>query len=77
VYETERITPSAVESNSSVRPRIVGIAPLVVPVAVLLPVLFAPVPLIAFTASVALLFNTAGVAGYIYLVVTLLRTFAG
>ncbi|WP_137684693.1 DUF3267 domain-containing protein [Haloarcula mannanilytica] len=56
---------------------IVGIAPLVVLDALLLPLLFAPVPLLAFAAFVALLFNTAGAAGDLYLVVTLLRTPAG
>lgn len=56
---------------------IVGIAPLVVLDAVLLPMLFIPIPQLAFAAFLALLFNTAGAAGDLYLVATLLRTPAG
>ncbi|EMA05555.1 Putative zincin peptidase [Haloarcula vallismortis] len=56
---------------------IVGIAPVVALNAVLLPVLFVPSPLVAFAAFVALLFNTAGAAGDLYLVAMLLRTPAG
>jgi len=56
---------------------IVGIAPLVLLNGLLLPVLFVPVPLLAFAAFLALLFNTAGAAGDLYLVATLLRTPAG
>ncbi|MFU1783484.1 DUF3267 domain-containing protein [Haloarcula japonica] len=56
---------------------IVGIAPLVVLDALFLPMLFVPIPLLAFAAFLALLFNTAGAAGDLYLVATLLRTPAG
>jgi hypothetical protein len=56
---------------------IVGIAPLVVLDALLLPVLFVPLPILAFAAFLALLFNTAGAAGDLYSVATLLRTPAG
>jgi hypothetical protein len=56
---------------------IVGIAPLAVLDLLPLRLLFVPVPLLAFAAFVALLFNTAGAAGDLYLVATLLRTPAG
>jgi hypothetical protein len=56
---------------------VAGIAPLVVLDTLLLPLLFAPVPLVALAAFVALLFNTAGAAGDLYLVAALLRTPSG
>lgn len=56
---------------------VVGLAPLVVLDLLLLPVLFAPWPLLAFAAFVGLLFNTAGAAGDLYLVARLLRTAPG
>lgn len=52
---------------------LVGAAPLVVVDAVLLAALFAPNPTVAFVAFVGLLFNTAGAAGDVYLLVALLR----
>jgi hypothetical protein len=56
---------------------LVGIAPLVVLDLLLLPVLFVPVPLVAFGAFVALLINTVGAVGDIYLIARLLRMPAG
>lgn len=56
---------------------IVGLAPLIILNLLLLPVLFAPWPLLAFAAFVGLLFNTAGAAGDLYLVARLLRTAPG
>lgn len=52
---------------------LVGAAPLVVVDAVLLAALFVPNPTVAFVAFVGLLFNTAGAAGDVYLLVALLR----
>jgi len=52
---------------------VVGLAPLVVLNTALLPLLFVPIPLVAFGAFVALLFNTAGAAGDLYLAAALLR----
>jgi hypothetical protein len=56
---------------------LVGLAPLVVLNVLLLPLLFVPIPLLAFAAFVALLFNTAGAAGDLYLVAVLLRAPSG
>jgi len=53
---------------------VVGIAPLVVLNVLLLPLLFVPIPLLAFAAFIALLFNTAGAAGDLYLVAVLPKT---
>ncbi|SFR54351.1 DUF3267 domain-containing protein [Halogeometricum limi] len=52
---------------------VVTAAPLAVLTPCLLALFFVPVPLVAFAAFVAVLFNTAGAAGDIYAVVTLLR----
>lgn len=52
---------------------VVGLAPLVALNAVLLPLLFVPIPLVAFGAFIALVFNTAGAAGDLYLAISLLR----
>lgn len=51
---------------------VVGIAPLLVLDALLLAVLFVPVPVVAFAAFLGLVFNTAGAAGDLYLVARLL-----
>lgn len=56
---------------------VVGIAPLVVLNVLLLPLLFVPIPLLAFAAFIALLFNTAGAAGDLYLVAVLLHSPSG
>lgn len=52
---------------------LVGVAPLLVLDCLMLPLLFVPVPLVAFAAFVGLAFNTAGAAGDVYLVARLLR----
>jgi hypothetical protein len=52
---------------------LVGLAPLVVLNALLLPLFFVPIPLVAVGAFVAVLFNTAGAAGDLYLAASLLR----
>lgn len=56
---------------------LVGIAPLVVLDLLLAPLLFVPVPALAFSAFVALLFNTLGAVGDLYLLGHLLRMPAG
>lgn len=57
--------------------RFVVVAPLLVLDAVLLALLFVPVPLVAFAAFVGLVFNTAGAAGDLYLLAYLARLPAG
>lgn len=52
---------------------VVTAAPLLLLDALLLPLLFVPVPLLAFAAFVALVFNTAGAAGDLYAIASLLR----
>jgi hypothetical protein len=52
---------------------VVGLAPVVVVDALLLVALFVPNPTVAFVAFVGLVVNTAGAAGDVYLVATLLR----
>jgi hypothetical protein len=52
---------------------LVGVAPLLVLDALLIPLLFVPVPAVAFFAFVALLFNTLGAAGDLYLLARLAR----
>lgn len=52
---------------------LVAVAPLVVLTSLLVPLLFAPSPLIAFVAFVALLFNTMGAVGDLYLIVHVYR----
>ncbi|WP_284009237.1 DUF3267 domain-containing protein [Haloarcula pelagica] len=52
---------------------LVGIAPLIVLDALLVPLFFVPIPVVAVFAFVAVLFNTLGAAGDIYLLARLLR----
>jgi hypothetical protein len=52
---------------------VTGVAPLVVLDLLLVPLLFAPSPLLAFAAFVGLLVNTVGAAGDVYLLARLLR----
>lgn len=56
---------------------LVAATPLVVLTTLLVPLLFVPSPLVAFVASVALLFNTMGAAGDLYLIARLRRMPAG
>ncbi|MBV0924800.1 DUF3267 domain-containing protein [Halomicroarcula limicola] len=56
---------------------VVGIAPLVVLTLIFCPLLFVPQPVVAVAACIALVFNTAGAAGDVYLVTRLLRLPAG
>ncbi len=52
---------------------VVGVAPLLVVDAVLVVLLFVPIPVVAFGAFLGLLLNTAGAAGDLYLVARILR----
>ena len=52
---------------------LVALAPLVVLDALMLPLLFVPIPMLAFAGFLGLLLNTAGAAGDLYIVARLLR----
>lgn len=52
---------------------LVAVAPLVALTIILVPLLFVPSPLVAFAAFIALLFNTIGAAGDLYLITRLRR----